>query len=569
MPWLSTPPIPRMLRLQSGEWRFTFAVLGLGFLASLDISAHATEIWFSPRWQIMLPYIEGRRPISYEVLFTPDAPWPVTAAHVNVFGINNHFVEIAGDAALTRIFKNLRERHIKVVIEMGVLTAEPGKGHLEGFQPEPASAQFVVDRIKAHGGNLDYVAMDEPYWYASVYQGQNAYRWSTERIAANVAQTMKIFQAAFPAIQLGDVEPVVDDADPDLIGRYTAWIDAMEAAWGKPLAFFHADILWGRSWRSTCTKLRTMLTAKHIPFGIIYNTPSGDLSNDHWLAAAQQHYEDMENNGGPVPDHAIFESWTPMPDRLLPETDPGTHTHLVFDYLRGRMNFTVGRNGSKVTGTLEDEKGQPVAAPSVMLEILRQSGEVAYEAALSDAVPEHAAWASFEVDGNLKGLTEGALDLELGTARFSPVGTAVQTFAFGSVAAAPGSAVAAQREKVVRDGQPFLHLTASPTQKFHLLMPRFAVTPGTPFSFALPYRLCGSGDGRAEAGVVFFDAAGKPLHEGKRSCSLEPIWSTLSTGKTDAAGKVTFSLPPHGSADLLRLEFPGDATHRAVRVEVK
>ena len=127
----------------------------------------------------------------------------------------------------------------------------------------------------------------------------------------------RIFQTAFPNIQLGDIEPVVDAPDPALADHYAAWIDAMEKAWGHPLAFFHADIVWERPWRDTFAKIHPMIAAKRIPLGIIYNAPRDDLSNDHWLASAQQHYEDMENNGGVIPDQAIFQSWSAMPNRLF------------------------------------------------------------------------------------------------------------------------------------------------------------------------------------------------------------------------------------------------------------
>ena len=339
--------------------------MGLSFWAAAP-SASANEIWFSPQWQVMQPYDSGIRPIDNSALFKPGAPWDVTAAHVAVFKISLHFLKTAGDPALNLVFKGLRERHMKVALEFGILDLAPDEVHIEGFFPEPESARYAINRIKAHGGTLDYISMDEPYWYASVYDKAHARHWPVERIAANAARTFALFKQAFPGVQLGDIEPVIDT--PDLAPRYATWIDAMQRALGEPLAFFHLDVVWNKSWRNAFATVVPMLQAKHLPIGIIYNQDFNDASNDHWLAAAQEHYEDLENNGGFVPDQAIFQSWSAMPNRLLPEDAPNTHAHLVLSYLRERMNLTATRKGAALTGTLTDAGGRPMAGVLVCLE---------------------------------------------------------------------------------------------------------------------------------------------------------------------------------------------------------
>jgi hypothetical protein len=342
-------------------------LLGAIFLAWPG-AGRANEIWFAPRFQKMLPYDGGTRPIDYTALFQPGAPWPVTAAHVAVFKINAHYVKVAGDPALTELFQFLDARKIKVAMEFGMLSPAL-KPHVEGFFDEPATAQFTIDRIKAHGGHLDFIAMDEPCWFGSIYDKAGAVHWTAARIAANAAQTMRLFIAAFPGIQLGDIEPVKDVPGVNLGQRYAEWIDAMERAWGRPLAFFHADIVWNLPWRHAFAEVVPAIAAKHLSLGIIYNQSFGDLSNDHWLAAAREHFEDMENNHGLVPDQAVFQSWSAMPDRLLPETYANTHTGLVYLYLRGRVNFTAQPNGAALAGVLSDAGGNPIAHAPVRLEV--------------------------------------------------------------------------------------------------------------------------------------------------------------------------------------------------------
>jgi hypothetical protein len=349
------------------KMRMLLPFLTLALVMSASPPACANEIWFAPRWQKMQPFDGGRQGIDYSALFKPGAPWDTTAAHVAVFKINPHMIKTASDRALTLIFRNLRERHIQLAMEYGVLDqpATPGF-RVEGFHPEPETAQATIARIKAHGGTLDYLAMDEPYWYASIYDGKYAVHWPTARIAANAAKTMVLFQRAFPGIRMGDIEPVINT--PGLTRRYAGWLDALQRAMGEPPAFFHLDIVWNKPWRNSFETVTSMLAAKHVPLGIIYNQSSEDLSNDHWLAAAQEHYEDMENNGGLVPDEAIFQSWSAMPNRLLPEDAPNTHTHLVLTYLRERMNLTAAQKGAYVTGRLTDVEDRPVTEGAVRLE---------------------------------------------------------------------------------------------------------------------------------------------------------------------------------------------------------
>ena len=70
--------------------------------------------------------------------------------------------------------------------------------------------------------------------------------------------------------------------------------------------------------------LSRALRYRHIPVGQIY---IGDGATDAgWVAQAEQWMTDYEIHGSPMPDQVIFQSWDPLPDHVLPESDPASFT---------------------------------------------------------------------------------------------------------------------------------------------------------------------------------------------------------------------------------------------------
>jgi hypothetical protein len=394
----------------------------------------------------------------------------------------------------------------------------------------------MAHRIKALGGKLDYIAMDEPCWFGADYSRKNAAHWPIEKIADNAVRTMRIIQAVFPDVQLGDVEPVQDQPMPNLqspalVDQYSAWADAVQARWGKPLAFFHCDVVWSWPWEAAVRGLQAAMARRHVRFGIIYN--ASGLTPHDWFAGAQQHYEDIENNGGRAPDDAVFQSWDSMSDRILPENDPDTHTHLVLSYFRSRMRLNATRMGERVTASLCDVAGQPLANAPVTMEVRHhreQSG--AYELTIAGLVPAKAVSADFGARINQDGVSTNSICVDLTTARYEETGAGSQFYDFRKLGSFSGDDKRAQREIVSSEGEKVMRLTANPAQRFQLnSSPRFGVTPGAPFEFHLPYVLHGRSEGSPGAGLFFFD--GKGIETKRVLRPLEPLWSGAITASTD------------------------------------
>jgi hypothetical protein len=189
------------------------------------------------------------------------------------------------DATLQQIFAYLNSHHIALAVEFPPLTptAACGMG-VEGFAGEMALP--VATRIQQLGGNLQYIAFDEPFYHGGVlYPGANACRWTPQQIAANALQSVNQIRTVFPNVIVGDIEPVPGGAG--WLSQYTAGIDAWRAVAGVPFAFFHFDVNWGISWAPSVASLRQALQQRGIPFGMIYNGWVTDLSDAQWMRCGE------------------------------------------------------------------------------------------------------------------------------------------------------------------------------------------------------------------------------------------------------------------------------------------
>ena len=167
---------------------------------SLD---HQPLYWFAP---LNLEEV-GRGSVDYMDLFTPDADWNEAASHLQVFKLYGGWAETAPFSDLQKAIKGIRERGLALAFEHSPLFADDvcGQG-IEGF----AGPGFLktVQRVKDAGGTLNFIALDEPYYWAHFYDGDQACQWSTEKIAKDVGDSILKAQQIFPDLIVGDIEPV-------------------------------------------------------------------------------------------------------------------------------------------------------------------------------------------------------------------------------------------------------------------------------------------------------------------------------------------------------------------------
>jgi hypothetical protein len=142
------------------------ALLVAAALALQAAAASAdTLYWFAPLPP--MPERPGRQYVGsddFMDLFSSEAPWQNAARHIQVFKLYGEWVlTSATDEQLKQVVADLRRRGIALAVEGGPLRSGGCGAGIEGFA-EPQWARIAA-RIRAAGGTIDYIDMDEPYYY--------------------------------------------------------------------------------------------------------------------------------------------------------------------------------------------------------------------------------------------------------------------------------------------------------------------------------------------------------------------------------------------------------------------
>jgi uncharacterized protein (TIGR03437 family) len=525
--------------------RFPIAFL-IGAICSAQSTAPpAQTFWFAPitpeAWN------EGIGSVDYLDLFAPGAAWTTASSRIQVFKmytqmLSTTFPGYFPDATLQQIFSYLNSNHIALAVEFPPLTptATCGMG-VEGFAGETALA--VAARIQQLGGNLQYIAFDEPFFHASsLYTGPNGCQWTPQQIAANALQSLNQIRTVFPNVIVGDIEPV--PAGANWLSEYTAGMDAWLAAAGAPFAFFHFDVDWLDNWAPAVESLREALQQRGIPFGIIYNGWTTDLSDASWIDDAENHYVEWEaQGGGTIPNHVIFQSWYPYPTHVLPEADPTAFTYLIDSYFRQRTKLSLNIVSSQATGRLADSQGQQIASAPVTLtaQATTGSGTVA-NYVLSGTVPPAITQAVIQICVN-QCSDVGTADINVYSFQYAGSnGKTSLNFANGLA----GWGVEPNGTAVVQpssdaNGTSIL-ISATSTQQTYVNSVPITVVPGDSYSLTIQARIPPSSVGSGYFALVFLGANG--VEVSRTALNFAPPVLTLGSSQTGSDGAYSISFSP-------------------------
>ena len=251
-------------------------------------------------------------------------------------------------------------------VEGGPLKASGCGDGVESFA-EPQWSQ-IATQIKAAGGTIDYIDMDEPYYYAHFFDGPQACHWSTATVAREIGVFIEELRGQFPKVVIGDAEPLTGRADAD---AYEAWIDAFKNINSYALPYLHMDVDWRcPDWLREVKSIEEYGRRVGVAVGIIYDGNEGDPTDAVWLANAGERVKRYELDDGGRPDHVLFQSWHDKPDHLLPETAEFTFTHFIDRYFTDKARLGYVSNpeidlayGKKAAASGVD--GEHVAANAV------------------------------------------------------------------------------------------------------------------------------------------------------------------------------------------------------------
>jgi hypothetical protein len=258
----------------------------------------------------------------------------------------------------------IRQRGLALGVEVGPLNPPSDCGfQVEGFAGQEGVE--TLQRIKSAGGELNFIAFDEPYFYGHFYDGRSACRWTTEKIAEDVDLFIDRARLIFPDVIIGDIEPVTGIADA---AAYNSWLDIFRAVNGYDLAFLHLDMDWSDTrWPEKALAIEEHGDELGIPTGIIYIGNFQDTTDEAWTSIAGERVKRYELQSSGKPDHVIFQSWNDKPDHVLPEDTPFTFTNFIRTYFEDRsaLGFVSDRSGNlalnkpvRVSRQIEGYEGQ-------------------------------------------------------------------------------------------------------------------------------------------------------------------------------------------------------------------
>jgi hypothetical protein len=315
------------------------ALVGLGLALGLSpaLRASAADVWLigvDPETQKARHVSE---PADYMDLFKPDAPWKKAAAGLAAFKFGTRFVLQSDEADLRAIIEDLKRRHIAFAVELGVLESHgPGSCGfgVEGYG-NANTVESVAKRVKALGGQIDYVAMDEPVWFGHVADrlakttGVGC-RYGIPEVADMAAAKIAVLRRYFPDIKIGDIEPITARAPggPQYVQDVLTFETLLRRKTGVAPAFVHVDMAWTfQGWQPLLEVLATGVHASGARFGVICDGDANVGGDEAWVAQALQRCRQVAADPRTRPDDFIAQSWEPLPTRMLPETNPGAMTY--------------------------------------------------------------------------------------------------------------------------------------------------------------------------------------------------------------------------------------------------
>ena len=175
--------------------RTTFALLiGSTFLAH---RAHGGELWLSGLDTVTRAALSDGGPSDFLELFQPNSRWNAAASKVRVFKVSTQFLMRAPDEYLVTVFNGLRERHIALAVELGLLSGDGRCGvGMEGYSA-PKTGEVLAERVRRLGGELSYVALDEQLWFGKYAEKPTSCHSSIDEIAQEVAARRHRYWHAF------------------------------------------------------------------------------------------------------------------------------------------------------------------------------------------------------------------------------------------------------------------------------------------------------------------------------------------------------------------------------------
>jgi hypothetical protein len=305
----------------------------LGFLLCA-IAAHAaksprTEVWMMP------PGTDNAK--ALRELFTRPEEWAETRKAITVIGCTGNHLKHFTDDELRRWLPRLEQWGLRLGLEVGAVK-EWGPTGQKTFDAE----RQQWDRIRALGGRIDALAMDEPLCCARQHlKKPDAYAIS------ETANFVELVRKHYPEVRLGDIEPYPYFQREELVGFIDALQAELKTRGVRGLDFFRLDVDWNHftvgnriypgNWPDV-KKLELACRQRRIPFSLVYWAADygrmkqlGKADDATWYVGVMRQGYDYAFVDG-KPDEFVIESWVGAPASTLPDSGEWTFTRSVRDF---------------------------------------------------------------------------------------------------------------------------------------------------------------------------------------------------------------------------------------------
>lgn len=515
------------------------------------------QIWFSP---LDPSEPDASRPFNggpdFMQLFEEDAAWARAAEAVHVFKLYGGWVAgHATDEELRRVVDDLNRRGMAIGFEASPLRygSDCAAWIDEGT--------VIMRRLAEAGAIVRFVALDHPYDSGVLSDAPDACHLPVEEAAAGVASYVRAIRDRLPDAAIGTIETAANERV-----EVERWVEAYRATSGEDFDFVHMDLNFARpDWPEATLEIEGYLRDRGIDFGMIYFGNWEDRSDAVWLGRVEERFTAYELLGG-HPDHAIFQSWHPSPQRLLPETDSSAFTAIINRYVRQRTILDLEiEAGASAMGTLTTIGGVPLTSEDVVLAAVPASGPgIWHEYTITGTVPATAALADVGYRVNTECACAGSADFTLASVHYVESGAdshiPAASLATGAVdwgvwGTAPHS--------VDGDG---LHVSALSGQDAAANSPRFGVTPGATYAATFVARVATDSLGSGYFSIIFNDGQTELT---RQLIPLRPAVVQLGVATTDGAGRYALAIDLEGLGHVrVRASFAGGATEWPTRTEV-
>jgi hypothetical protein len=287
----------------------------------LSPAAQAQQVWFSPGDDL-----EVRGVIThpdFPKLFDEPSQWPTGLAHIDVLQMRAPYIARKPTES-AQFYNFLKSHHILVAAVMQVMPSDTCGQGMEGIMSHKG-IDFYPRAIKKAGVQLDYILMDEPLYFGHDYsEKSNTCRLPIRAVAEGVAESVKTIRSYHPNAKFVLSEP--EQGLPGGPQELAEFLDTYKSVLNEYPVSVRFDVQWHKDWRRDLPPFISMLHARNIGYGVIYNATRAPKDDRAWIRSAKDNVQAWRGAIHVQPDHVMIQTWNPNPVRIVPESDPDTMT---------------------------------------------------------------------------------------------------------------------------------------------------------------------------------------------------------------------------------------------------